>query len=712
MSTRSSVTAVIPSYETGELLLRAINSLERQTRPPDEIVVVDDGSVTAEARSALNKAAGRPTVQVLRQPENAGVAAARNRGIDESRSDYVVFLDSDDMFTAPTIAAYLDAFDDRPDADFAYPTVQCFGGRTDTFPPPPFNAYLLHHVNICPIASMVTRRALESGVRFDPAIEIGHEDWDFWLRLVAAGAIGVAVPEATLLYRRLGFTRNDLGNQMEGGFDQELRRLRPKVFDVTRLADLKREWAPALTVRAADARCSRMTAAHQTCEDLEVLSVRAPEPSRGHLVTHEWDPESTLLEDPFAVEDVLSVPDRYPGCEWIIHVRAAACREGTASGPLQAMDFVRGYATANDIVAVTRRRDDTPAAQASYEPEARYALVDEFRRVSVHAPQAIIWRMHSPRRRPVAEATAVDEASNAVTAAAARHGWSRDVLDTLPSALPWRRAANGAGLYLGEGQAIPSTMQPTLRVRDPFGGESLYRANEGLLVGSEILRGGPFLHRTQVSGTAPVVRVLDHATGQRALALGSPEPGTSAEAVVGYIDQQAMPGGEPFDVPAQAGDTIHRRLGWAHGMEDPRLATAHLHGPILDGRRWWRAVLPEAHKHVYGFDPDALERAGARVEGPVMVIEQGAASGRHEVPVRPLMDAHGHSVGLTSGLSAYEGCTTGVPVGFVRREPGDGTRQVVLSRNPETGSFLCSNLPTEGRDEGFSPIETLGYAWC
>lgn len=712
MTGQPTVAAVIPTYETGRLLLRAVDSLERQDRPPDEIVIIDDGSRSPEARTALEMAAAHAGVRVLRQPRNMGVAAARNRGIDESDTDFVVFIDSDDQFTVGTIDAYLGALTARPDADFAYPTVQCFGGRTDVFPPPPFNAYLLHHVNICPIASMVTRRALASGVRFDPAIEIGHEDWDFWLRLVAGGAIGVAVPEATLLYRRIGFTRNDLGNQMEGGFDRALRRLRPQVFDVTRLDELKRDWAPALTVRATDAKRSRMKSVHQTCDDLEVLAVGAPEPSRGALVALEWDAEATLLDDPFAVEDLLSVPDRYPTCEWIIHVQAAACREGTTSGPLQARDFVRGYVTDDDIVAVTRRRDDAPAMQTSYDPEARHALVEEIRRTSIHAPQAIIWRMHSPRRRPLAEAMALAGASDEVTAAAAQHGWSQEVLDTLPPALPWRKAANGAGLYLSESQAIPSTMQPTLRVRDPFGGESLYLTDEGLLVGSEILGGGPLLHRTQVSGTAPVVRVLDHATGQRALALGFPEPGTSAEAVVGYIDQQAMPGGKPFGVPARGGSTLSRRLGWAHGMEDPRLATAHLHGPVLNGRRWWRAVLSKARKHIYGFNPDALERRGAKVEGPVMVVGQGREPGEHEVPVRPLVDVHGHSVGLTSRASGYEGLTVGAPLGFIRREPGDGTRPVVLSRNPATGSFLCSNLLAEGHHEGFNHIETLGYAWC
>ena len=710
MSTRPSVTAVIPSYETGELLLRAINSLERQTRPPDEIVVVDDGSVTAEARSALDKAAGRPTVQVLRQPENAGVAAARNRGIDESRSDYVVFLDSDDMFTAPTIAAYLDAFDDRPDADFAYPTVQCFGGRTDTFPPPPFNAYLLHHVNICPIASMVTRRALESGVRFDPSIEIGHEDWDFWLRLTEAGFIGMGVADATLLYRRIGFTRNDLGNQIEGGFEKTLRRIRPGVFSAKRLDRLKREWAPALTIRAADPERSRAWAMTQTCDDVEVLALDAPEPSRGRMVTLEWDADATLMRDPFAVEDLLSVPDQYPSWQWVIHLRESACREGTASGPLQARDLTRGYVDPNDIVAITQPRGDEPATRTAYSIDTRSALLERLYNESVYAPQTIVWRAHHPRNRRLAEAVPQPQPQDAVTAAAASHGWSREVLDTLPPALPWRRAGSGHGLYLAEREPIPSTMRQLIWARDPFGGTSLYTQEEGLLMGSEILEGGPLVHRTQVTGTAALMRVLDPATGERGVSLEPLPEGLSPEAVVGYLDQQAVPGARPFDAPSPRGKGALQRLGWAFGLEDPELVTAHLHGPVVNGRRWWRARGSESGRHVYGFDPLALSRSGASVEGPVFVIATTPWTGSQGTAIHALLSPDGTVVGAAANTHNIQGAALGPKLGLIHPYERDGLRRIALSRSRDTGSFLCSNLPGEGLSEGFVEVQTLGFA--
>jgi glycosyltransferase involved in cell wall biosynthesis len=86
------VSAVIPTYNRGPLIARAIESVLGQTRPPDEIVVVDDGSAddTAErVRPYLDR------IRYVRQA-NAGSSAARNRGVHEASHPWIAFLDSDD----------------------------------------------------------------------------------------------------------------------------------------------------------------------------------------------------------------------------------------------------------------------------------------------------------------------------------------------------------------------------------------------------------------------------------------------------------------------------------------------------------------------------------------------------------------------------------------------------------------------------------------
>jgi len=93
-SSRWTIAAVIPTHNRAGLIERAIDSALDQLRPPDEVIVVDDGS-TDNTADVIARYGDR--VRLITK-EQGGVSSARNLGVEGSRSDYVAFLDSDDLW--------------------------------------------------------------------------------------------------------------------------------------------------------------------------------------------------------------------------------------------------------------------------------------------------------------------------------------------------------------------------------------------------------------------------------------------------------------------------------------------------------------------------------------------------------------------------------------------------------------------------------------
>jgi glycosyltransferase involved in cell wall biosynthesis len=201
------LSVVVPVFNRAELLPLTLSSLLSQTRPAEEILVVDDGSTDNSA--AVAEAFG-PPVRVIRQV-NQGPAAARNRGLAEARGEWVHFFDSDDL-ALPDLHANQLRLLETSGADVAYaPWLKCaFSAHAIVptnqvlqqhgLPAGDLVRALLSNWSVVPICCLISTRLARQVGGFPVELQVG-EDQLFVLRLLLAGAQVVHTPGTLVVYR-------------------------------------------------------------------------------------------------------------------------------------------------------------------------------------------------------------------------------------------------------------------------------------------------------------------------------------------------------------------------------------------------------------------------------------------------------------------------------------------------------------------------------
>jgi glycosyltransferase involved in cell wall biosynthesis len=180
-----SVSVVIPTYNRSVVLRRALESVVAQTRPPDEVIVVDDGSTDDTVEWVEREL---PDMTLMRR-SNYGVSNARNRGVEAAGSEWIAFLDSDDEWRPEKLEKQLWALAENPGYHLCHTNeVWVRDGRR-------VNEGKRHAktggrifqrcLPLCVISpsSTVIRRALLGALGgFDETMPV-CEDYDMWLRV-------------------------------------------------------------------------------------------------------------------------------------------------------------------------------------------------------------------------------------------------------------------------------------------------------------------------------------------------------------------------------------------------------------------------------------------------------------------------------------------------------------------------------------------------
>ena len=188
------VSVIVPTYNRAPLLPRALNSITSQSFGDFEVLVIDDGS--ADDTPALMAALDDERIRYLRQSRNAGVSAARNRGLREARGRLIAFLDSDDEWLPELLARHVAHFDELGEnVGLVYSGGEHHtdGGHVEIRRPTAsgeqHEAFLRDNL-ILGISGTVIRRSVIATIGFFDEDIPAIEDYDYWVRLTDFFRIG------------------------------------------------------------------------------------------------------------------------------------------------------------------------------------------------------------------------------------------------------------------------------------------------------------------------------------------------------------------------------------------------------------------------------------------------------------------------------------------------------------------------------------------
>lgn len=209
MSSPPLVSVIIPTYQCGHLVARAVESVLNQTYPEVELIVVNDGS-TDGTDEVL-----RPYLESLvyiNQEINRGITVAYNTGIGRAKGDYIAFLSADDYFLPERLSAVMAELRQE---DKCFATTDYYrevaGDEGNWLPP----VYSDDDERFTWDAATQLTAAMSRNFIFGQVVlprlwfdEVGyfdqelscHEDWDMWLRGLAAGYRAILIPEQLSVY--------------------------------------------------------------------------------------------------------------------------------------------------------------------------------------------------------------------------------------------------------------------------------------------------------------------------------------------------------------------------------------------------------------------------------------------------------------------------------------------------------------------------------
>jgi glycosyltransferase involved in cell wall biosynthesis len=225
------VSVVIPCYNYAHFLSEAVESVLKQSFQYFEIIIVNDGSTdhtVSVAGDLISRYSGRYCIRLVDQSNSGQPAAARNAGIAIARGQFILPLDADDQIAPTFLQKTVNLLIKHPQVGVVYTHIQHFGILKTIFKSGDFSTKALAQDNVIPYASLFRKSLWDDlgGYR----LNIGYEDWDFWLNLAERGVKGKLVQEPLFLYRKHGFSHLESLNKRRDILIAQLQIQHPRLY--------------------------------------------------------------------------------------------------------------------------------------------------------------------------------------------------------------------------------------------------------------------------------------------------------------------------------------------------------------------------------------------------------------------------------------------------------------------------------------------------
>lgn len=188
------ITVIIPVYNRAEVVLHALESVQKQTYKNFECLVIDDGSRDRDTLAAVVSSLNDDRFKYFHQ-ENAGACSARNTGIDLARGSHIAFLDSDDAFVPEKLEKCIAVLSRHGGDVLVFSQMIVDRGLENIWVRPrrgpawnePIDEYLLCSPGKIQTSTMVLSTSMARAVRFDEQLP-SLQDADFAIRVARNGA--------------------------------------------------------------------------------------------------------------------------------------------------------------------------------------------------------------------------------------------------------------------------------------------------------------------------------------------------------------------------------------------------------------------------------------------------------------------------------------------------------------------------------------------